>query len=134
MVKQLSSRGKVKFINKEFVDAWNSSDSIDEVCEKTGLNKSQVFGKTFRLRECGYKLKRFKEHSSEYCELGPAKSPTFYAPGSKEKIEVLRDRASQGETLWHPLDASPGEAINRVPVDNARMTDWKRSLQTRMSF
>lgn len=40
--------------------------------------------------------------------FGPGKmpsEPTHYAPGSPEKIAVMRDRASRGEKLHHPEDA-----------------------------
>lgn len=31
--------------------------------------------------------------------------PTSAMPGTAEKVEVLRERARQGVSLWHPLDA-----------------------------
>lgn len=35
----------------------------------------------------------------------PMPAPTKALPGTKRKIEVLRDRASAGQELWHPKDA-----------------------------
>jgi hypothetical protein len=31
--------------------------------------------------------------------------PTEAAPGSEDKIRVLMERASRGQSLWHPDDA-----------------------------
>ena len=32
--------------------------------------------------------------------------PTTARPGTREKLEVLADRAARGERLWHPADAT----------------------------
>jgi len=41
------------------------------------------------------------------------KVPTHHLPGTPGKIEVMRQRAERGETLFHPLDGqavfTPGE-------------------------
>jgi hypothetical protein len=31
--------------------------------------------------------------------------PTSALPGTREKVEVLTDRARRGQVLWHPQDA-----------------------------
>lgn len=37
----------------------------------------------------------------------PKPVPTAAAPGSREKIEELRRRATAGEELWHEADSAP---------------------------
>lgn len=34
------------------------------------------------------------------------KEPTYWPPGSEGKIDVMTDRASNNEQLFHPLDAT----------------------------
>ncbi len=43
----------------------------------------------------------------DLCDLEPCVSPepTCALPGSPQKIEVLRARATRGERLWHPQDS-----------------------------
>jgi len=38
--------------------------------------------------------------------IRPCKRPTFFLPGSEGKIQVLQERLSRGESLWHPQDAT----------------------------
>ena len=45
--------------------------------------------------------------------------PTGARPGSEEKIQVLSERASRGEALYHPLDARLDE-------------DWRQILLKRV--
>lgn len=42
-------------------------------------------------------------HSNRRCPLPAA--PTSALPGSPEKVAILEQRASRGESLWHPNDA-----------------------------
>lgn len=44
----------------EFVAAWQESESVREVCEKTGLSYSQVHQRAYAYRTKGVPLKRFK--------------------------------------------------------------------------
>lgn len=39
--------------------------------------------------------------------------PTLHPPGSEEKIAVLTERYANGQRLWHPGDATTGEAQQR---------------------
>jgi hypothetical protein len=39
-----------------------------------------------------------------YAEPPPPAVPTTAVAGSPQKIEILRQRAERGESLWHPLD------------------------------
>lgn len=41
-----------------------------------------------------------------YGDVPECPEPTDAAPGSEAKIQVLRDRASRGVSLWHPRDAA----------------------------
>lgn len=41
-----------------------------------------------------------------------AARPTSARPGTPEKVEVLADRARQGVSLWHPLDACQSPRSN----------------------
>jgi len=47
--------------------------------------------------------------------------PTGAAPGTSEKIEVLRERASKGYPLWHPHDCGNYRGMKSVPI-----TTWQR--------
>jgi hypothetical protein len=51
--------------------------------------------------------------SITYREVGrPMPRPTSALPGTDEKLAILIERASQGQELWHPLDArSPSTAL-----------------------
>jgi hypothetical protein len=44
----------------------------------------------------------------------PALMATASAPGSHEKIEVLRARAASGQELWHPSDRTDFHGINGI--------------------
>ena len=44
------------------------------------------------------------EQWHDYYEPRPAKEPTHHQPGSPEKIEVMRERAENGEHLYHRHD------------------------------
>lgn len=44
------------------------------------------------------------------------RTPTTYAPGTVEKLDVLADRASRREALHHPLDAGHGGAGQRIEM------------------
>jgi hypothetical protein len=44
-------------------------------------------------------------HDEDFFDVVPAK-PTHHAPGSLEKLEVMRKRVTRGESLWHPDDAA----------------------------
>lgn len=36
-------------------------------------------------------------------------TPTSFTPGTREKMEVIRDRYWEGQELFHPDDATAGE-------------------------
>lgn len=53
--------------------------------------------------------------SCKFFEPKPASQPTSARPGSSEKIEILRERVSMGESLWHPDDnATPKAPSGRL--------------------
>lgn len=41
----------------------------------------------------------------EYADSGRLPKPTTARPGSAAKVRVLIERAANGQSLWHPLDA-----------------------------
>ncbi len=49
--------------------------------------------------------------------------PTDALPGSPEKVDVLAERASRGEVLWHPDDARPdaGELPSGFEAKDVRL-------------
>jgi len=48
-------------------------------------------------------------------EPKPASTQTCAKPGTSEKIEVMRQRVSMGENLWHPEDnATPTTPSGRL--------------------
>lgn len=49
-------------------------------------------------------------------EFAPAETsaPTDALPGSREKVEVLAQRAMAGEELWHPCDATFASAFRKL--------------------
>ncbi len=44
----------------------------------------------------------------------PASIATAAAPGSLEKLEILRDRVANGEELWHPSDRVDFHGISGI--------------------
>lgn len=57
--------------------------------------------------------------------------PTRFLPGSAEKVEVLRKRASTFLRLWHPLDAKMPpipECVPEVPRSLVRDGDSEDAL------
>lgn len=50
------------------------------------------------------------------------RTPTAYAPGTLEKIDVMADRASRREAIHHPLDADHSGAGRRIEM-KPRRTD-----------
>lgn len=48
--------GASKVTAEDFVVAWATSKSLDEVCHSTGLNKPTVQQRSYQLRKLGVKL------------------------------------------------------------------------------
>ena len=48
------------------------------------------------------------------CNRPVAAAPTSFGPGTQGKIEVLTERESRGQCLWHPGDAALAIGDNRV--------------------
>lgn len=56
-------------------------------------------------------------------EMRMPASPTRYGPGTKEKVEVMRQRCERGESLFHPDD---NPMCTRIPLSNGGQSRlWK---------
>lgn len=106
----MTARRKVN--DEQFVEIWNTSLSLRQVRERTGITTSNANVKACRLRKLGYKLKFFETFSdlpaTSYPDYEPKrkpKNPTIFRPGSYEKVLILRQRAEDEEELYHPDDA-----------------------------
>lgn len=49
--------------NEKFIEVWQTSDSVQQVCDVTHLKKGSAYSKAFRLRQLGVKLKRMTPKS-----------------------------------------------------------------------
>src|SRR5438874_1522881 len=58
--------------------------------------------------------------------------PTDALPGSEEKIRILMERARLGLSLFHPQDATIGDATTRPALPPGRPT-WRRWRTSRSS-
>lgn len=56
------------------------------------------------------------------------KEPTNYLPGTKEKIEVMRQRVERGEHIHHPLDLWLGKQVDnfwdKAPEEDIEDEDY----------
>lgn len=98
---------------KQFIQIWNSSLSIRQVRDRTGMNRNVANAYAQRLREKGHDLQRFKRDNDDlapssmegYEPKSPAKKPTMFRPGTNDKVYVFMQRVERQEHLWHPDDA-----------------------------
>lgn len=49
---------------KEFIDAWHSSDSVDEVAKKLKMEKPSVYARKSQMLRRGVKLKEISQKKS----------------------------------------------------------------------
>jgi len=84
--------------------------------ERLGQVESDTRGATIFAYLVGHRAGDFafaSVHEAEAFGCGriyeprPARRATLAAPGSDEKTHTLRDRAANGESLWHPGDHTP---------------------------
>ena len=55
-----------------------------------------------------YQPARIPGFNDFYGQADPPLKPTRALPGTLEKVEILEQRASRGQALWHPEDARMG--------------------------
>jgi len=97
----------------QFIHIWNSSLSIRQVRDRTGMNSNDANRRARMLRAEGFHLQRFDHNAvglpasshEGYEPRSPAKEPTIFRPGSLEKVEIMKRRVERQEHLWHPDDA-----------------------------
>ena len=51
------AKGRIGF--EEFIEAWESSDSVGEACEKLGMEKPNAYARATKYRTEGIPLKKF---------------------------------------------------------------------------
>jgi hypothetical protein len=47
-----------KVDNRQFIEAWQTSETVQQVCDTTGLKKGSAYSRAFRLRQLGVNLKK----------------------------------------------------------------------------
>jgi hypothetical protein len=100
-----------------FLKVWRECSSSRQVALAMDIPRTQVRALAAHWRNQGYDLKQHKNMPMSTLfdiDPEPCKDATVFCPGSPEKIEVLRLRASRNETLFHPRDAGFESSINRV--------------------
>lgn len=76
-----------------FLKIWQESDSVDDVCKKTGLTKTSAQAKAGRIRGAGVPLKEMKRgaaesNKNELLELLASLRSTDEAPVSIKELEA----------------------------------------------
>jgi hypothetical protein len=84
------------------------------VCRPRGLCWSCYYTPGVREQHPSMSKFAYRSPGSFFMHSTPAEIPTQALPGSPEKVAVLMERASHGQELWHPQDATMEEARIRL--------------------
>ena len=98
---------------RRFLDAVQAGPiELAELRQAKRCDRGQLIGEYILAAQCrGFAFASV--HEAEAFGLGRLYAPraagraTLATPGSREKINELRDRATNGEHLWHPDDKTP---------------------------
>lgn len=107
---KLPTHKKARFCGWECYTAWKAKKSRAVHSRKSRCivcGKIFCCGKQWRPtcgRKCGHVLVMLKQPGAQDYKALPPKEPTDYPPGSIEKIIVMRERVSRGESPFHPDD------------------------------
>ena len=93
-----------------FRDAWNNSDSIEELCEKLSMQRNSARTVCYRLRKKGYKLKPLNTANAQK-KKASRKSPHF---------------ASNLSLLMALLGTSDASLGKRLGVTRDVIGQWRR--------